>query len=199
MEVVIDAGGSGGQVAAALVPSALLGSPASLLLWSSWLSPPASQDAARSWRNRELKAAPHGARAAGRCSAAGERNGYQHPHGGRCPVAALQLQAGFYYMPSTLSHGRRDTPFLTNAYSFRVKFRFPSSLENESWNRAKTEVSGIGPTSVLSAPAASPSPEISNSSDWIWMDMLLSNLYLDPASGDRVRQGTSPPLQLLHC
>ena len=136
-EVVIDAGGGGGQVAAALslCPAGLPCFPPVL----ERLAPlaPCQPRCCPELEEQGPQAAPHGAQGLqedvqqleSKC------NGYQHPHGGRCSEATLWRQvpwdcvaaAGWLlYMPGTLSYGRRNTPSLTNA-QLSVKFRFPSS------------------------------------------------------------------------
>lgn len=97
-KVVIDAGGSGGQVAAALSFR-----PAGLPRFPPALEQPVPLAPCQPRCCPELEeqgpqAAPHGAQGLQEDAQhlESERNGYQHPHDGRCPVAALQLQAGFY-------------------------------------------------------------------------------------------------------
>ena len=93
-EVVIDAGGGGGQVAASLSLC-----PARLPCFPPALELPAPLGPCQPRCCPELEeqgpqAAPHGAQGLqeGAQQLESERNGYQHPHGGRRPEAELCRQ-----------------------------------------------------------------------------------------------------------
>lgn len=161
-EVVIDASGGGGQMAVLLCPRGFPSFCFTLQLLPAPITPCPPESCPEPEEQGSQAAAQ---RAQGLHEGAQQPEGkgdrYQCPHGSRCSEAGCSSRLSLY-VPRNLSHEEAGHTFF-DSLSIEFKFRF-CSRENENWNRAKTEGSGLELGVCFSLPLHSPlSPAVSNS------------------------------------